>query len=31
MLEASRDPLFIADINEIEKDFVHSDFERGEK
>jgi hypothetical protein len=31
MMEASRDPLFIADIKEIEKDFVHSDFERDEK
>jgi len=31
LLEASKDPLFLADIKEVEKDFVHSDFEEGEK
>jgi Arc/MetJ-type ribon-helix-helix transcriptional regulator len=31
LLDASKDPLFIADIEEIERDFVHSDFEKGEK
>jgi hypothetical protein len=28
LLEASKDPLFLADIKEIEKDFAHSDFEK---
>jgi len=28
LLEASQDPLFLADIKEIEKDFAHSDFEK---
>ena len=31
LLEASKDPLFLADIQEIEKDFSHSDFEKAEK
>jgi Arc/MetJ-type ribon-helix-helix transcriptional regulator len=31
LLEASKDPLFLADIKEVEKDFAHSDFEEGEK
>ena len=31
LLDASKDPLFIADIEEIERDFVHSDFEKGQK
>jgi len=30
-LEASKDPLFLADIKKVEKDFAHSDFEEGEK
>jgi hypothetical protein len=29
--KASKDPLFLADIREIEKDFSHSDFEKVEK
>ena len=29
--EASKDPLFLADIKEIEKDFAHSDFGEDEK
>ena len=31
LLEASKDPLFLADIKEAEKDFAHSDFEEGKK
>jgi len=31
LLEASKDPLFLADIKEVEKNFAHSDFEEGEK
>jgi len=31
LLEASKDPLFLADIKKVEKDFAHSDFEEGEK
>jgi Arc/MetJ-type ribon-helix-helix transcriptional regulator len=31
LLEASKDPLFLADIQEIEKDFSHSDFEKAQK
>jgi hypothetical protein len=31
LLEASKAPLFLADIKEIEKDFAHSDFEKAEK
>ena len=31
LLEASKDPLFMADIKEIEKDFLFSDFEKAEK
>ena len=31
LLEASKDPLFLADIKEVEKDFAHSDFEKVEK
>ena len=27
LLEASNDPLFLADINEVERDFEHVDFE----
>ena len=29
--DAAKDPLFLADIREIEKDFEHVDFEEGEK
>ena len=28
LLEASRDPMFLADLKEIEKDFAHADFEK---
>ena len=31
ILEASKDPQFLADIKEIERDFAHSDFEKVEK
>ena len=31
LLEASKDPLFLADIKKVKKDFAHSDFEEGEK
>ncbi len=31
ILEASKDPQFLADIEEIERDFAHSDFEKVEK
>ncbi len=31
IVEASRDPLFLADIKEVEKDFAAVDFEEGEK
>jgi Arc/MetJ-type ribon-helix-helix transcriptional regulator len=31
LCEASRDPLFLADIKEIEKDFAHTDFEKVKK
>lgn len=31
LLEASKDPLFLADIKEIEKEFAHSDSEKTEK
>lgn len=29
--DASEDPIFLADIREIEKDFEHVDFEEAEK
>ncbi len=31
LLEASKDPLFLADIRDIERDFAHADFEKAEK
>ena len=31
LLEASNDPLFLADINEVERDFEHADFEEAKK
>jgi len=31
LLEASKAPLFLADMEEIEKDFLFSDFEKAEK
>jgi Arc/MetJ-type ribon-helix-helix transcriptional regulator len=31
IIQASRDPLFLSDIEEVEKDFKHSDFEEREK
>ena len=31
LLEASKDPLFLADIRDIERDFAHVDFEKVEK
>jgi len=31
IVQAGRDPMFLADIEEIEKDFQHSDFEEREK
>ncbi len=31
IIEASRDPLFLADIKEVEKDFSAVDFDEGEK
>lgn len=31
IIEASKDPLFLSDIEEIEKDFEHADFEVEEK
>jgi len=31
LLEASKDPLFLADIKEVEIDFARSDFEEGGK
>jgi Arc/MetJ-type ribon-helix-helix transcriptional regulator len=31
LVEASKDPLFLADIKEIERDFAHSDFEKVKK
>ncbi len=31
LLEASKDPLFLADIKEIERDFAQADFEKVEK
>jgi len=31
LLEASKNPLFLADIKEVQKDFARSDFEEGEK
>ncbi|MFZ3090077.1 MAG: hypothetical protein WA240_05560 [Nitrospirota bacterium] len=31
IIDASKDPLFLSDITEIEKDFEHADFEEAEK
>ena len=31
IVQAGRDPMFLADIEEIEKDFQHADFEEREK
>ena len=31
LLEASKDPLFLSDIQEIEKDFAHANFEKAKK
>jgi len=31
IVQAGRDPMFLADIEEIEKDFKHADFEEREK
>ncbi len=31
LLEASKDPLFLADVKEIQKEFAASDFEKGRK
>ncbi len=31
LLEASQDPLFLADLKEIEEDFTHADFEKREE
>ena len=31
LLEASNDPLFLADINDVKSDFEHADFEEAER